>query len=51
MAVTPDKELLQRLFTVNEKLGQLDRELVKIKAHMESLEVAIQDLTEVMRKK
>jgi len=51
MTFMPDKELLQRLATVNEKLGELDAELVKIKAHMESLEVAIQDLTEVMRKK
>jgi hypothetical protein len=47
----PDKELLRQLFTPNEKLGQLDVELMRIKAHMESSEDAIQGLTEMMRKR
>jgi RNA polymerase subunit RPABC4/transcription elongation factor Spt4 len=51
MTLAPDKELLQRFFTLGQKLGQLDAELTKIKAHIESLEDAIQDLSEVMRKK
>jgi hypothetical protein len=49
--VAPDKELLCQWFTLNEKLGNLDGELVKMEARMESLEDAIRDLTEMMRKK
>ena len=51
LAPDKEKELLRQLYTLNEKLGQLDAELMKIKARMESLEGAIQDLSEMIGKK
>jgi hypothetical protein len=51
MTLAPDQELLRQLFALNQKLGNLDLELMKIKAHMESLKDDIRDLTEMIRKK
>lgn len=49
--MTPDQELIQVLRDLNTKLGQLDVELMSVKAHMESLENAIENLTVAVRKK
>jgi len=49
--MTPDQELTQQLRDLNDRLGSLDVELMKIKSHMESLESAIERLTEEIRKK
>jgi cell division protein FtsB len=51
VTLAPDKDLLRQLFALNQKLGNLDLELMKIKAHMESLKDDIRDLTEMIRKK
>jgi hypothetical protein len=51
LTLAPDKELPRQLFTLSEKLGQLDAQLTKIKAQMESSKDAIQDLIELVRKK
>jgi hypothetical protein len=51
LTLAPDEELFRQLFTLSEKLGQLDVELTKIKAQMESSKGAIQDWIELMRKK
>lgn len=48
--MTADQELIEQLRELNKKLGQFDVEFMHIKAHMESLESAIKNLTEQIRK-
>ena len=49
--MTPDQELIEQLRELNRKLGQFDVDFMHIKAHMESLENAIENLTEHIAKK
>lgn len=49
--MTPDQELIEQLRELNKRLAQFDVDFMHIKAHMESLENAIGNLTEQIRKK
>jgi prefoldin subunit 5 len=49
--MTPDQELIELLRELNAKLGQLDAEMMHVKNHMQSLESALGDLTQAIKKK
>jgi len=49
--MTPDQELIEQLRELNKKLGQFDVDFMHIKAHMESLEHAVENLTDAIQKK
>jgi len=49
--MTPDQELLKLLRELNTKLGQIDVDFMYLKGNMESLRIAVENLTEAISKK